>query len=359
MAKIPGTIPLERREDTDVHASDVQSQRSSNRSQAQDRTPSSSTAGFFQQAPAIVNQLFDDVALQRALRLFLPDEVRQSTQAELSAFGDKVMSKEVFDLVADAEKNLPYLKTWSAWGKRQDELITSEGWRRLSAIGIEEGMVAIGYDNEYLQFSRPYQFCKYLVWTGSSAWVTCPSLMTDGVAALMRKHLSDPSLATDQRPALQSAYNRLTSKDPTFAWTTGQWMTERQGGSDVSQTETLAQYAPHLSEDESKSTGTDGIPLGSYLCSGFKWFSSATDSQMMTFLARTPNGISTFMAPMRRTIDVEPGAVRSSINQPTVLNGVQIQRLKNKFGTKALPTAELVLKVSTVVPSIGRGICGL
>ena len=113
-------------------------------------------------------------------------------------------------------------------------------------------------------------------------------------------------------------------------------MTERQGGSDVSQTETLARYSPELSEQEAKSFGTDGNPLGPWLCSGFKWFSSATDSQMMMFLARTPhNGIATFIAPMRRTI---PGT------DETELNGIQIQRLKNKLGTKALPTAELVLK---------------
>ncbi|KAK3702145.1 hypothetical protein LTR37_015120 [Vermiconidia calcicola] len=297
--------------------------------------PSSSTDGFFQAPPAVLSQLDDDIALQRSLRLFLPHFIREEVTPELTTFGNKVLSKPVLDLVADAEKNLPYLKTWDSWGKRRDKLVTSEGWRKLSAIGIEEGTVAIGYENHYLQFSRPYQFVKYLVWAGSSAWVTCPSLMTDGVAALLRKHLSDASLVAQNRAVLQSAYNRLTSRDPHFAWTTGQWMTERQGGSDVSQTETLARHAPELSEEEALSTGSDGSPLGEWLCSGFKWFSSATDSSMMVFLARTPNGISTFMAPMRRTI---------GDSKETELNGIQIQRLKNKLGTKALPTAELVLK---------------
>jgi hypothetical protein len=74
--------------------------------------PSSSTDGFFQEPPAIQNQLFDDIALQRSLRLFLPESVRRAVQPELAEFGNKVISKEVFDLIADAEKNLPYLKTW-------------------------------------------------------------------------------------------------------------------------------------------------------------------------------------------------------------------------------------------------------
>ena len=319
---------------------------------AKEPTPSSSTDGFFQEPPPVSNQLNDDIALQRALRLFLPQSVREEITPELLSFGDKVLSKPVLDLVADAEKNLPYLKTWDSWGRRKDELITSEGWRKLSAIGIEEGMVSIGYENKYLQFSRPYQFCKYLVWTGSSAWVTCPSLMTDGVATLLRKHLSDPSLQKQSRIALQSAYDRLTSRDAQFAWTTGQWMTERQGGSDVSQTETLAQYAPEMSEKEAQATGTDGVALGPWLCSGFKWFSSATDSQMMVFLARTPNGISTMYAPMRRAVGT------GTSDGDTELNGIQIQRLKNKLGTKALPTAELVLKDvrAYLIGEEGRGV---
>ena len=326
-------------------------QRSASATQAQVATvtartqlkPSSSTDGFFQAPPSVLNQLEDDIALQRSLSLFLSQSVRQQVTPEIAAFGDKVFSKPVLDLIADAEKNLPYLKTWDSWGRRRDELVTSEGWRKLSAIGIQEGMVSIGYENCFSQFSRPYQFCKYLVWTGSSAWVTCPSLMTDGVAALLRKHLTDTSLSSQTKAAMQSAYNRLTSRDSDFAWTTGQWMTERQGGSDVSQTETLAQHAPDMSDQDSEVTGSDGTPLGPWLCNGFKWFSSATDSQMMVFLARTPNGISTFMAPMRRTI---PSSVStaSSNGADTELNGIQIQRLKNKLGTKALPTAELVLK---------------
>ena len=344
MAKIPTAIPFEQNETSNLRTLEsFPSQRQLRNvtdQPGEQRIPSSSTDGFFQEPPSIQNQVHDDIALQRALRLFLPESVRRATRSELVAFGDKVISKEVLDLVADAEKNLPYLKTWDSWGRRRDELVTSEGWRKLSALGIEAGMVAIGYENEYLQFSRPYQFCKYLVWTGSSVWVTCPSLMTDGVAALFRKHLSNPSLIPEQRRPLQSAYDRLTSRDYQFAWTTGQWMTERQGGSDVSQTETLAQYAPHFTDEERRVTGTDGVPLGSWLCNGFKWFSSATDSQMMVFLARTPSGISTFMAPMRKTVP----SSNASQNTSTQLNGIQIQRLKNKLGTKALPTAELVLK---------------
>ena len=299
--------------------------------------PSSSTNGFFQSPPQVLNQLYDDVALQRALGLFLPSSVRESITPELSTFGDRVLSKQVLHWVADAEKNPPYLRTWDTWGTRRDELITSEGWRNLQDLGIQEGMVSIGYENKHREYSRVHHFAKYHLWCGSSAWVNCPSLMTDGAASLFRTHLSDQNLPSQLRPVLQSAFSRVTSRDPKSAWTTGQWMTERAGGSDVSQTETLATYSP---DPSLKARSTDGEPLGPWLVNGFKWFSSATDSSMTVFLARTPKGISAFYAPMRRTLPDGP----DSMGYETELNGISIQRLKQKLGTRALPTAELELK---------------
>lgn len=323
--------------------------------QAEKRMPSSSTEGFFQSPPQVLNPLVDDLAIQSALSLNVPRPFYEQVYPSLKAFGDKVLTKPILDLVSDAEHNPPYLKTWDAWGRRKDELITSTGWQQLSAIGQAEGMVSLGYENSHGPLSRPHMFIKYLVWAGSAAWTTCPNLMTDGVAALLRKHLSDPKMDGERRRVLQSAFDRLTSSDPELAWTTGQWMTERQGGSDVSMTETLAEYAPEMTESEAGMVATDVSPLGPWLVNGFKWFSSATDSQMMVFLARTPNGISTFMAPMRRK---HTSNHVLSNGETTELNGVQIQRLKNKLGTRALPTAELVLKDvrSHLIGEEGKGV---
>lgn len=146
------------------------------RSHTSEPEPSSSTEGFFQTPPILKNPLEDDIALQRSLKLFIPESKRETCAREVEALGDKSLSKPVLDLVADAEKNLPYLKTWDAWGRRQDELVTSEGWRKLSAIGVEAGMVAMGYENEHLQFSRTLWCLKYYVWCGSAVWTTCPSM---------------------------------------------------------------------------------------------------------------------------------------------------------------------------------------
>ncbi|RFU75936.1 acyl- dehydrogenase [Trichoderma arundinaceum] len=310
--------------------------------------PSTSTTGFFQIPPDVKNQYYDDAAFNRALSLFLSKEVLEGISQDLSEFGAKVLSPKVFSWVLDAERNTPYVKTFDSWGRRRDELITSEGWRNLQALGQAEGMVAIPYENHYAEFSRVYHFAKYALWCGSAAWVNCPSLMSDGVAALFRKHITESCLSNKEEKILRSAYERLISRDPTIAWTTGQWMTERQGGSDVSMTESIATYDPKSLDVEA----TDGNDLGPWRIDGFKWFSSATDCNMMVMLARTSKGISTFFAPMRKTL-----RQRDVLGNDTELNGVTIQRLKDKLGTRALPTAELVLNGvrAWLVGEDGRG----
>jgi alkylation response protein AidB-like acyl-CoA dehydrogenase len=136
----------------------------------------------------------------------------------------------------------------------------------------------------------------------------------------------------------QAAYDHLTSRDLAKAWTSGQWMTKRAGGSDVRNTETLATYSP-MSKSEALSTGIDGMPLGPWLINGFKWFSSATDANMATLLAKTPDGgISAFYAPTRRTLPQKTEAEDSSLIT-TELNGITIHRLKSKLGTRFPPNS--------------------
>lgn len=110
-------------------------------------------------------------------------------------------------------------------------------------------------------------------------------------------------------------------------------MTERAGGSDVQNTETWATFSPVANP------GPDPLGEGDYLIRGFKFFSSATDANIALLLAKSSSGkLSTFLAPLRRTVIGSDGTSR------VVSNGVRIHRLKNKLGTKELPTAELELR---------------
>ncbi|OAA76976.1 acyl-CoA dehydrogenase [Akanthomyces lecanii RCEF 1005] len=312
--------------------------------------PSGADKGFFQTPPTLPNQFYDDNSHKRCFKLFLPKSVISQTQDEVAALGQDVLSDQVFTWVSDAYRNLPYLKGSgrSSFGHHTGELVTGEGWRELQNMGISKGIVATGYDTPHGPFSRPLQFLRMHLWQPSSAVVTCPSAMQDGAACLLRRHLTEPTLSAkltaDERRVYEDAYRRLTSRDPSVAWTSGQWMTERTGGSDVSLTETVARLPANPEFGLASQQGE--IPLGPWSISGFKWFSSATDSKMTVLLARTSaaSGLSAFIAPMRRHNPHATTMAGHANPHGEKLNGVRISRLKHKFGTQSLPTAELVLE---------------
>lgn len=294
--------------------------------------------------------------------MFLPPSLFQTVEPEISKLADDVLSPTVFNWVTDAEKNLPYIRGngRDAFGARKSELMVTEGWRKLQDFGIEKGVVACNYDTNHGQFARLIQFIRLHLWEASSANTTCPVAMQDGAARLLQIHLTDPKKNLDpvQRRVFQDAYDRLISREPAHGWTSGQWMTERTGGSDVSQTETVATYAPIDGPSPPLADVEAQIPLGPWTINGFKWFSSATDSSMTILLAKTApdKGLSAFYAPMKRYSPDLVSATRKKGGYE--LNGVHISRLKNKLGTQSLPTAELELKGMRgwLVGEEGRGI---
>jgi alkylation response protein AidB-like acyl-CoA dehydrogenase len=95
--------------------------------------------------------------------------------------------------------------------------------------------------------------------------------MTDGAAFTLREIKREGKYWSKE---LEDAFARLTSNDAKRHWTSGQWMTEKRGGSDVSR-------------------GTDTFAIEDTLSGkaslyGYKWFSSATDADMTLALARFP-----------------------------------------------------------------------
>lgn len=336
-----------------------------------DRRPSSATAGFFQAYPVIppayISQTgqdsaqngslgSDDAVLANILNLYLPNPLPAALDRSIHDFARKCLDANTLRLMVDCETNHPTLHSLNTFGEVNNinPLHTSEGWRSLKDIQTRAGIVAHGYRGipEVGQYNvRIHQFALAHLWSPSCASVSCPAAMSDGAAILLSKHLNLGSSSTTAgqdpqilRKVLQKAYDRLVSFDPDYAWTSGQWMTERPGGSDVSRTETLARLAPmeELAAEKAAfgDSDTDGVgmPLGPYVIDGFKWFSSATDADMVVLLAQTKKGLSAFYAPMRRTRVILGGT------KVSVMNGVQISRLKNKLGTKGLPTAELEIR---------------
>ena len=73
--------------------------------------------------------------------VFLSPDVIAKTKAEVAALGDQVLSEQVFAWVTDAEHNTPRLKGSGrdSFGHWKGELVTTEGWRNLQAMGLAKG----------------------------------------------------------------------------------------------------------------------------------------------------------------------------------------------------------------------------
>ena len=112
--------------------------------------------------------------------------------------------------------------------------------------------------------------------------VSCPLAMTDGAATTLTSLLrNSPSSSSEHwRSTLTTTLAHLTSRDPSQFWTSGQWMTERAGGSDVTRaTDTRAEL------------GEDGV----YRLYGNKFYTSAIDCRVSLALARNGEALSLFL----------------------------------------------------------------
>jgi len=266
------------------------------------------SAEFHQSPPRLTNQYEDDPLLASYLRWRLPREMLAQIEPDLRRMGESAATEWLL-LDAAAEADPPRLVQYDPWGRRIDRIETSPAWRELDRIAATEGLVAIGYDREHGALSRIDQFARLYLYAPSSSTYSCPLAMTDGAARLLELYPDDLT-----RPVLA----HLLSRDPAQFWTSGQWMTERTGGSDVSTTSTTAVH--------------DG---DSYRLSGTKWFTSATTSQIAITLAYIQERES-------RTRSLSVFLVRLR-DEKGSLQGIRVNRLKDKLGTRALPTAELTL----------------
>jgi acyl-CoA dehydrogenase len=277
---------------------------------------------FFQTPPALGNQLDDDRPLRSYLRRTLPPDVLREVTPSLRAMGE-LAGGALYAMQQEDRKNEPTLTSWDAWGQRVDRIEVSPLWREAARLAAEHGVVASAYERAHGPFSRVFQFALTYLFGPSTDVYICPLAMTDGAAKTLLSH--------GNGPLIERAVSRLTSRDPALAWTSGQWMTERTGGSDVGLTETLARPMD------------DGS--GRFRLHGTKWFTSATTSPMALTLARPEGnppggrGLALFY------VEVDDASGRK--------NGILVNRLKDKLGTRKVPTAELTLDGAIATPVAG------
>lgn len=279
---------------------------------------------FVQAAAELGNQYRDDRVLLSFLRRSLPAAVHTAIAPELDELGAHAALAWQRDRERSARE--PQLTHWDAQGNRIDRIELTPSWIESREIAARLGLVAAGHEATFAEHGRIHQFALVYLHHVASAFFTCPLAMTDGAATCIQ--------AAGNSELLARAWPRWLSRDPATFWISGQWMTETPGGSDVANSETQARR------------GGDGH----WRLYGRKWFTSAVQADTALALARcedTGDG-----ADALSLFYLEPRDAQGR------WQGVQINRLKPKLGTRELPSAETELQgvIGRPVAGIGHGV---
>ena len=265
---------------------------------------------FVQAPPQLANPFSGDRVLRSYLRRTLPPALLDTLENEAMALGELV--KDLYPQQLQAIDQQPRLVQWDAWGNRIDRIELAPYWEQMPEIAARFGLVAHGYDKEKGAHARVYQFTLVYLYAAASEFYGCPLAMTDGATRAL--------LETTNHRLIDRAVPHFLAREAEGLWTSGQWMTETTGGSDVSGSETIA------SRDDQ----------GQWRIYGRKWFTSATTSEATLLLAR-PEGSEHSGADGLALFYLEPRDDHGKLRQ------IEIDRLKDKLGTRKLPTAELRL----------------
>jgi putative acyl-CoA dehydrogenase len=211
-----------------------------------------------------------------------------------------------------AERNLPRLLTHDRFGTRLDQVELDPSWHWLLRGAIEREIHSLPWIAPG-PGAHAVRAAMFMLWSHANAGVMCPVSMTFAAVPALRDGASE--IASEWAP-------RLLSRDYRHVALAGMAMTERQGGSDVRANVTRAE------------PGGGGL----YELHGHKWFCSYPACEVFLVLAQAPGGLSCFF--------VERGP------------GMEFQRLKDKLGTRSLPSSEVEFHglQARLVGEEGRGV---
>jgi putative acyl-CoA dehydrogenase len=271
--------------------------------------PEPARAVLNQAPPLQPRNLFDsDLALQEALRR----EGGGWGEQQVREAGAVAGSVEAREHSRRAERNEPRLATHDRFGNRVDEVELDPSWHWLLRGAVERGIHGRPW-RDPRPGAHVVRAAMFTLYSNANDGVMCPVSMTYAAIPALRD--GAPELAARWEP-------RLTAPDYDAGALAGMAMTERQGGSDVRANITRA----HPAGD------------GSYELHGHKWFCSYPPCDVFLVLAQAPAGLSCFL--------VERGP------------GMEFQRLKDKLGTRSLPSSEVEFRgiAGRLVGEEGRGV---
>ncbi|MBN8482461.1 MAG: acyl-CoA dehydrogenase family protein, partial [Xanthomonadales bacterium] len=255
----------------------------------------------------------------------LPAATRAAISPDLDALG--LHAAEAWVEARGRASVEPELVQWDASGRRIDRIGSTPAWRNGRALAARFGLVAAGHEEAHGEFARCDQFARVYLHHVASEFFTCPLAMSDGAATALK--------AVAESDQVERLVPRLVSRDVDTLWLSGQWMTETAGGSDVARTATRAEP-----------TGD-----GRWRLHGRKWFTSAVIGEMALALARPARSAAIGS-------DALGLFVVETRDADGRWNGIRIDRLKDKLGTRELPTAEIHLE-GTLARAVGEASNGV
>jgi putative acyl-CoA dehydrogenase len=250
----------------------------------------------------------------------------QWAEPNLHDAGRVIGSAQVQELARQANRHLPELRTHDRFGNRVDRIDFHPAWHDLMAL-------AIGHETHALCWNHPRPGAQVArgalsyLWNQGENGICCPLGMTYSAIPVLRR---DPARWAEWGTLVSSQHydrRQIRAAEKTGA-TVGMAMTEKQGGSDLRQTQTTA-----------RANGD-----GTWSIVGHKWFFSVPHSDVFLTLARTQEGVSCFVLP-----GWLPDGTR---------NRLQVQRLKDKCGNKSNASSEVEFRgaIAYLIGEPGHGI---
>ena len=236
------------------------------------------------------------------------------------------VASQKMDILAEiANRQGPVLMQYDKRGQRIDEVVFHPAYHELEKIAYEDFAIAacchragaLGWPGKVPQSVK---FALGYLGMQAEAGVFCPVSMTDALACVLERYAS--------KPLQQRFLPGLTALTMADLQQGAMFLTEKQGGSDVGLTTTIAR--PRRLDQTSATMLQPEWELW-----GDKWFCSNVSADLILTLARPEGaldgtrGLGLFL--IARTLD--DGA----------RNAYTIHRLKDKLGTRSLATGEVTL----------------
>ena len=269
-----------------------------------------------------------DPALTDLLRLHLPDATFRHIEPHLDRLG-AMAGGHLDECARLADRHTPVLHQRDKFGRDEQWIEYHPAYRELERAAFGEfGIHAMSVRKGILGWPDKYPVVAKHAFTflfnQAEFGLGCPINVTDGCAKLLANFGSDDLKARYLDGLTQTDMSKLTQG--------GQFMTEKEGGSDVGTLTTRAvQEGDH------------------WRLYGEKWFCSNADAEVVMLLARPEGagpgtrGVGLFLMPRR----LDDGSQ----------NHYRIVRLKDKLGTRSMASGEIKLEgaIAYAVGKLDRG----